>query len=150
MRQAVRAIVINNGNLLVMHRNKFGEQYNTLPGGNVEIGETPEQALKREVYDETQYHISKLNLVYIEHCDHPYGDQLIYVCEYTGPPEPKLLPGCEEDEINKLGKNLYQPKWLPISDLEDAPFVTKELKEHLLKAVAEFWPKIPLEFHSSR
>lgn len=150
MRQAVRAIVINDDKLLVMHRNKFGEQYNTLPGGNVEIGETPEQALKREVYDETQYHITKLGLVFIEHCEHPYGDQLIYVCEYTGPAEPKLLPGCEEDQINKLGKNLYQPMWLSITELENSPFVTKELKIHLLKALSEDWPKTPIEFNSSR
>jgi ADP-ribose pyrophosphatase YjhB (NUDIX family) len=45
MRKAVRAIIIKDDKLLVMNRNKFGKVYDTLPGGNVEIGETLEQAL---------------------------------------------------------------------------------------------------------
>ena len=38
MRRASRGIVIKDNNLLVMHRNKFGTEYDTLPGGNVEAG----------------------------------------------------------------------------------------------------------------
>lgn len=46
MRRAVRAIIIKDKQLLVMHRNKFGTEYETLPGGNIEVGETPEQAVE--------------------------------------------------------------------------------------------------------
>ena len=53
MRTAVRAIIIKDNNLLVMHRNKFGNEYLTLVGGGVELNETKEQALVREVIEET-------------------------------------------------------------------------------------------------
>ena len=42
----VRAIVVKENKLLVMHRNKFGHEYDTLVGGGIDVGETPEQALK--------------------------------------------------------------------------------------------------------
>lgn len=149
MRKAVRAIVIKNNKLLVMHRNKFGAEYATLPGGNIELGETSEEALVRELHDETQFAVSNLRLVFIEHCEHPYGDQLIYLCDSSGT-DPKLLPGSEEDVINKMGKNLYEPKWLPLHSLAHMPFVTKELKHHLQAAVADGWPESPIEFTSRR
>ena len=149
MRRAVRAIIVKNNQLLVMHRDKFGEKYLTLPGGNIEMGETPEEALVRELRDETQFTISNLRMVFIEHCEHPYGDQLIYLAETSGG-EPKLRPGCEEDLINKLGKNLYEPKWLPVHALENASFVTHNLKAHLIKALSTGWPDSPLEFTSKR
>jgi len=44
MKQAVRAIIIHNNNLLVMKRNKFGKEYYTLIGGHVEMGESHEVA----------------------------------------------------------------------------------------------------------
>jgi ADP-ribose pyrophosphatase YjhB (NUDIX family) len=149
MRKAVRAIIIKNSKLLVMHRNKFGTEYETLPGGNIEIGETPEQALIRELHDETQFEVSNLRLVFIEHCEHPYGDQLIYLADTSGT-EPKLLPGSEEDLINKLGKNLYMPMWLPLHDLKRLPFATEELKSQILLALSDGWPETPKEFHSKR
>lgn len=149
MRRAVRAILVKDNRLLVMHRNKFGHEYDTLPGGNVEIGETSEEALARELHDETQFVLKRFKLVLIEHCEHPYGDQQIYLVEADGE-EPKIRPGAEEELINKLGKNLYEPRWLPLSELDAAPFVTRELKEHITKALAGDWPEAPVEFHSKR
>lgn len=113
------------------------------------MGETPEEALVRELHDETQFTISNLRLVFIEHCEHPYGDQLIYLVDTDGT-EPKLLPGSEEDLINKLGKNLYEPTWLPLHDLKRLPFVTEELKQQILSALSDGWPEAPKEFHSKR
>ncbi len=145
MRRAVRAIVINNDKLLVMHRNKFGKEYDTLPGGNIELGETPQQALEREVGEETQLTISNPRMVFVEHAGVPYGDQLIFLCDFAGG-EPTLQPGSEEDHINKMGKNLYQPGWVKISDLENLPFLSENLKRRILEAVKSGWPQAPIEF----
>ena len=53
MNERAAAIIINNGSLLLMHRKKVDKEYYVLPGGNVESGETPEEACIREVKEET-------------------------------------------------------------------------------------------------
>jgi ADP-ribose pyrophosphatase YjhB (NUDIX family) len=146
MRRAVRAIIINDDRLLVMHRNKFGDEYDTLPGGNVEPGESLEEALKREVEEETQVTFDSPRLVFIEHAGDPWGDQYIYYCEYRSG-EPRLHPDSEEAHINMLGKNLYQPKWLPLNELKDKPFRSELLKRHILDARSSGeWPSEAVEF----
>jgi len=45
MSKAARAIVVQDGKILVMHRNKYGSEYFTLVGGRVNEGEPLEQAL---------------------------------------------------------------------------------------------------------
>jgi 8-oxo-dGTP diphosphatase len=144
MRKAVRAIVINGENLLVMHRNKFGAEYYTLPGGNIEVGEDPLQALTRELFEETQLKVEAPRLVIIEHAGNPYGDQYIFLCRYTGG-EPVLMPGSEEDLINKIGKNLYTPGWLNLSGLNDVKFVSEKLKSEILAMQDKGWPETVVE-----
>ncbi len=144
MRKAVRAIVIKDDCLLVMHRNKFGNEYDTLPGGNIEIGETPEQALFRELYEETQVTVQNPRLVIVEHAGDPYGDQYVFLCEYTRG-EPRLLEGSEEELISRAGQNLYEPMWVPIADLPNRPFLSEKLKEEILNCQGGSWPQGPVE-----
>jgi len=147
MRRTARAIVIRDNQLLVMHRNKFGQQYFALVGGEIEIGESPEQALVREVNEETRLEIANPRLVFIEEAGEPYGTQYIYVCDYVAG-EPSLHPASQEALIMAAGKNLYIPMWLPLSDLEAAPFLSKELKEHILTALEKGFGTAPETFHS--
>ncbi|GAC1386574.1 MAG: NUDIX domain-containing protein [Candidatus Saccharimonadales bacterium] len=144
MRRAVRAIIIHNNQLVVMHRNKFGTEYDTLPGGNIEIGETPEQALRREITRETQLTIDRPCLVFLEHAGDPYGDQYIYYCEYVRG-EPSLHPDAEETAINQLGHNLYQPRWLNLDQLPSQPFVSEKLKRAILIGITTGWPTTTTE-----
>lgn len=139
MRQAVRAIVIKDGKLLVMHRNKFGQEYDTLVGGGIDPGETPVQALVREVYEETGLHIANPRQVFVEEAGDPYGTQHIFLCDYVGG-EPALHPHSDEAKINKLGANLYVPRWLVLEELPAAPFVSERLKVKLLDAIKNGFP----------
>lgn len=52
MRSGVRAVIIDQGDLLVLKQVKNGETYFVFPGGGVEEGETDTQALKRECIEE--------------------------------------------------------------------------------------------------
>ncbi|MCA9331043.1 NUDIX hydrolase [Candidatus Saccharibacteria bacterium] len=144
MRRAVRAIIIREDQLLVMHRNKFGTEYDTLPGGNIELGESPEQALYREVNEETQVVFRNPRLVILEHAGDPYGDQYIFLCEYVIG-EPELHPNAEERRINALGKNLYKPDWVSLAELPSKPFLSQKLKEQLLHCQEHGWPTVPVE-----
>ncbi|MDP3999022.1 MAG: NUDIX domain-containing protein [bacterium] len=47
----VKCIVQNNGKILMI-RNTYGHKLWTFPGGGINRGETPEQAVKREVIEE--------------------------------------------------------------------------------------------------
>jgi 8-oxo-dGTP diphosphatase len=144
MRRAARAIIIHDNKLLVMHRNKFGQEYDTLPGGNVELGETPEQAVYREVAEETTVQFTNPRLTCIEHAGDPYGDQFVFLCDYQSG-EPKLHPNAEEQRINALGKNLYEPRWLAIVDLPGAAFLSEGLKQFILHSSKHGWPTSAVE-----
>lgn len=140
--QAVRAIVMKGNQLLVMHRNKFGREYYTLIGGGIDIGETPEQALRRELREETGLAVGQVRHVFTEDAGDPYGVQYVYLCEYQGG-EPVLRPDSQEAQINTLGKNLYQPVWLPVADLEHTYFLSNSVKQALLESLRSGWPSSP-------
>ncbi len=144
MRRAVRAIVVKDGQLLVMHRNKFGKEYDTLPGGNIEIGETPEQALLREIDEETCLAIANPVLTFVEEAGDPYGTQYVYRCQYVSG-EPVLREDSEEALINKLGQNLYEPRWVPLTELPDRPFVSEKLKAAVIAGAQNGFPETPVE-----
>ena len=126
MRKAARAIIINDDRLLVMHRNKFGQEYDILIGVGIEIGETPNEALLREIFEESGVEVSEPRLVFVERANEPYGIQYIYVCDYNSG-EPKLDPESIEAKINNMGKNLYQPVWRSIEEFSQLEFRSKPL-----------------------
>ncbi len=147
-RTSARTIVIRDNKLLVMRRNKFGTEYVTLPGGKVEIGETPEKTAVREAYEETMIEVANPRLVFIDHADF-YGDQMVFLCDYVSG-EPKIAPGTHEEAINKLGKNLYKPDWLELSELPNVPFLSAELQQAIIRATTTGWSDHIEEFTSKR
>jgi len=144
MRHAVRAIVIKDDQLLVMDRDKFGNKYCSLIGGGVDAGETIEQALLREMHEETGVVISQPRLVIVEDSGQIYGRQHVFLCNYVSG-EPALHPDSEEAKITSLGRNLYQPKWLPLAELAGANFLPKELKQTLIDCLANGFPAEPIQ-----
>jgi len=140
--------MVNDNQILVMSRNKFGSEYFSLVGGGVDAGETAEQALDREVREETGLVISDPRLVYIEEAVKPFGTQYIYWSKYPGG-EIKLSEDSDEAKIDKLGKNLYKPMWLDIDKLPGSPFLSVELKEHLIKDLAHGFASHPVRFSST-
>ena len=73
MKQAARAIIIEDNKILVMFRNNEGSQYFTLVGGKVDEQESPEQALVREVREETGLQVTSAQLVITEDHHEPYN-----------------------------------------------------------------------------
>jgi 8-oxo-dGTP diphosphatase len=143
MRKAVRAIIINADQILVMHRNKFGQQYYNLVGGGIDFGENAEQALFREVKEESGIVFKDPKLVVIQEAGDMYGTQYTYLCEYVSG-EPKLADDSIEASINTLGKNLYKPMWLPLEDFEKVPFVADILRNAVVDGIKNGFPDEPI------
>lgn len=134
--------MVRGDDFLVMKRHKFGLEYYTLIGGGVELGEELEEALRREVREETGMSIENPRLVFVEEAGVPYGTQYVYACDYVNG-EPVLQPDAAEAAISKLGQNIYQPMWVKFADLDALPFRSERLKQAIQTALAAGYPAEP-------
>ena len=144
MRKAARAIIIKNDELLLMHRNKFGHEYDVLIGGGISMGESPIQALLREIKEEAGIEVSQPRLVFIEQAPEPYGVQYIFLCNYISG-DARLDPEATETKINQLGQNLYQPIWRKYSDFINLPLRSESLKRAIISGIEQGFPEQPID-----
>jgi mutator protein MutT len=113
-----RAVVYNSADqLLLMERRKPGRHYFTLSGGHVEPGETAEQAVVREVLEETGVQVEVAKLLYTS-IDIYHQDQRIFLCRYVSG-EPALPPSSPEYSIDQQDNQLHQPGWFTPEALAD-------------------------------
>lgn len=150
MRKASRAIIIEDGKLLVMHRNKYGSQYYTLVGGRIADGETPEQALVREVREETGLEVTGATLVYIEEHAAPYNEQYIYICTVAPHADVAIQEDSEEGTMNRFDLNTHQPVWISPSAFGKISFRTPQLQQAILKAFKKGWPAEPVKIQEEK
>lgn len=147
MKKSARAIIIHQQNILLMERNKFGEIYYTLPGGGIEDGETADQAVVREVWEETSIKVANPRLVYIEEPEKIYGTQYVFTLDYKDG-DVRLRDDSIEAELNKQGDNLYKPLWVPVSKLSGLPFLSEKLKTAILADLPNGFPDEPKKLSS--
>ncbi|SRR6266496_1833046 len=117
-KQTARAIIFNNeGKLLMIERHKDGEHYFVLPGGHVDRGETPEQAVVRETAEETGLRVTVNKLLYTSNDDRFHNDQRIFLCDYQGG-EPALQTDSIEYRLQQSGEpQTWQPAWFALEEL---------------------------------
>ncbi|MHB1864571.1 MAG: NUDIX domain-containing protein [Candidatus Saccharimonadales bacterium] len=149
MRVSVRAIVIRGDQFLVMDRNRFGHKFMSLIGGAVDVGEKNEDALIREVKEETSMVVSNPKLVIEEDAGEIYGLQYIYLCDYLSG-EPKLSEDGPEFKINQMGQNLYTPRWIKVDELQTVNLLPMQLKEVLLEFLRAGFPSQPIKLSISK
>jgi ADP-ribose pyrophosphatase YjhB (NUDIX family) len=143
MSKAARAIIIENNQILVMHRDKEGSKYFTLVGGRLNEGENTEQALTREVMEETGMQIVEARLVYFEEHAAPYNEQYIYLCKVAPHEQVAIQSTSEESYMNRIGINTHMPLWADINSFARLPFRTPQLQEAIVKAFKKGFPKEP-------
>lgn len=141
MAKAVRAIILENNKILVMHRNKFGSEYYTLVGGQVKEDETLEEALVREVKEETGLTVTSARPMYYEPHPAPYNEQYVYLCQVAPHGEIKMEENAEESFMNKMDMNLHAPVWAEIKSFERLNFRTPQLQQALVAAFQKGFPQ---------
>ncbi len=114
MRYRATAIILRDKKLLVIHRQKFGRDYYTLPGGGVEIDETFEEACKREVKEETG-----LDVISIQQVRKYYSleREEAYFIVRVSPGEPALTAGPELERQSP--ENRYSFEWVDAKRLRE-------------------------------
>jgi 8-oxo-dGTP pyrophosphatase MutT (NUDIX family) len=138
----VRAIVFRSGKLLVIRRDKFGKKYMVLPGGGVDVGETPEEAVVREAKEETSTDIEIVRKVFDQSRYREYPKQLVYLCKLKSHSDPRLDEASIEYQLNQTG-NKYAPAFLSLSEIESSgvEFLPQILLEEIKLGIKNGFPK---------
>lgn len=135
--QSVTGIVIKDGKvLLVRHTYGDGKGLLIVPGGYVEYGETPQDALKRELLEETSIVVEPKKIIAIRFNSHDW--YIAFSAEYIS--GQATSDHDENDEV----------VWLEIDKAlvrDDIPDLTKRLIECALKE-EEGFVQLPYEGNS--
>ncbi len=125
------AVVIKGDQVLLIHRKNENEYY-VFPGGGVEKGEDPEQAVLRELKEETTIEVKIIKL--LEHRLYDDGtENYSYLCDYISG-EPKLADDSPEKLEMKNGTQYYNPMWVRIDELASMTNVWPDsAKQELIK-----------------
>ena len=112
MRIRAVAVVLREGNLLVMHRRRGGREYAVLPGGGIEEGESVQDAVLRELREETglRGRLGALLPVPIE----PDAPALYLTVHVDG--TALELGGPERERIDP--ENDYRLAWVPLAEVD--------------------------------
>jgi 8-oxo-dGTP diphosphatase len=117
-RPAAYAVVLHEGKLLLSKQ--FGTFH--LPGGAIELGETPQEAVIREVKEETGFIVENPRLIEVQNSFFTWKDEteevhyhallLFYRCHFVGGEA-----SIEEMEEATMGFG-DMPEWIPFEKLE--------------------------------
>ncbi|MCR4961807.1 MAG: 8-oxo-dGTP diphosphatase [Lachnospiraceae bacterium] len=115
MRDTTLCYIIKDQKVLMLFRNKKENDLNegkwVGPGGKTEPGETPEECMKREVFEETGLVVTKYRLHgIIKFISDKWEDENMYLfsaTEFTG----TLREECPEGEL----------EWIPVDRVPDLP-----------------------------
>lgn len=135
------AMIVNDDKILLIHRISNGKEYHVFPGGGVENGETIEQAVLREVQEETSLAVKIKKLLY----HHIYDDnteQFFYLCQYVSG-EPKLGDGNEARDMKESEANFYNPIWYKIKGLPQLLLYPLEIRDWFIEDIKINFDNVP-------
>lgn len=124
------AIIVKNDQVLLIHRKKEGREYWVFPGGGVEDGETKEQAVIREVKEETSLDVTDCVFSF-DHKDNKGDLHPVFICRVEDG-EPEFAPDAPELLINSHD-NWYHPEWISLEKALTINLYPEDGKKVLLK-----------------
>jgi len=125
-------VTVNNGKVLVQ-REKYGNEY-ALPGGTVKLGETTEEALIREYFEETGSEILIKRLLWTEESFWKYNEKLYHGIAFY------YLIDILNDSTYECTEFVSQKDncdiilgWIPIEDINNIIIYPEFIKEEINK-----------------
>lgn len=126
----VCAVVHEDGRYLIVEERASGVVVVTQPGGHIEAGESPEQAVVRETLEETRCTVKVDNLLNVYLWIHPQTRQqflrIVYVARFVG-----------EDPALALDDGIHAVHWFTLDDLNRrrrmlrSPVVTRCIEDYV-------------------
>jgi 8-oxo-dGTP diphosphatase len=161
VRLRVSALCIRDAKVLLIEHKSFApedpelpESYWILPGGAVERGETLNEAVKREMMEETALECKVGSLLFIKELLYPYPGALEqgtlhhsvslgFFCTVTGG---EMITG-KDPEYPDDQQVILQVRWIPLADLDRyilyppflADYILGHQSDRLQDAVPEFF-----------
>lgn len=134
------AILLDRENVLLMQRNKNGNEFFCFPGGGVDEGENAEQAAVRELEEETTMIGEIDRLLYVHEYDDG-NDQYFYLIKnFSGTP---VLPKESIEAQHMSSENFYKPQWVPLSEIPNIKLYPLEIRDHFLEDVENNFANCP-------
>jgi len=123
------AVIIKDNLILLIHRLRDGVEFFVLPGGIVEDGETIEEAVIREVKEETNFD-AKIDKKLWEYLNEYDGSKKMHhfylITDFSG----NMQLGGEE-AIENSPENSYKLEWHKLDDIENLPLKPDKIKEKI-------------------
>lgn len=132
-RESCRAIIFNENKMVVMYREKNDRVYYTFPGGGMNVGETKEDCVTREVLEEFGINVKPIKEVYRYENDETI--QHFFVCEWVNG---NLGSGEGEEFQGDVTRGIYIPMLVEIERLSKIPLMPPEVTTQLIKDLNEF------------
>ena len=123
-RERVCGAIIKDNAILMVHHQHGPHDYWTLPGGAIETGESPEEAVEREVQEETSLR-AKVSCFLFEsefHTKVAHTIEKCYLLEVTGDQEPERG---HDPELRAEQQVIKGVAWFPIDEVRDDIQVSK-------------------------
>jgi len=103
-------VLVTKGDTILLQRNShYGVPYGTLVAGFLDVGETLEEAVRREVREEASIEIGNLRYVRSQIWPFPSNIMVAFRAEWTG------------GELRPDGKEVLSSAWYARSDLPELP-----------------------------
>ena len=124
------ACLINHNNKILFHKNINSDHY-CIIGGRIEIGESSEQTIKREMMEELKKEIEITGYVgtienFFEIDGEKYHEiMFIYKAEFKEDEDKKIV----EDLKNCEGNDFLQYEWIDIDKIEEVSIKPRAIKK---------------------
>lgn len=139
MHTSVRGIIKTHNGIILIHRIKRKEDgkirdYYVVPGGKMEEGETEEQTVKREIFEEVGIKVKPIKLLLEYNSDYDDSIQKFYECEYL---EGKIGTGTGPEYYSSEYTGYIMPELIKIDEIRNINLVPEEIKDLIIGEINE-------------